>query len=714
MDENQEAINQLSKLQLLLKKEAILEKYHASELKQITAELQAKYNLFEYINKVNLSLQLYSMDENVFSLQNTFFKSLVAPMGNALTSPYLKNDTKINSIYSKQIRFFLSTNDFKQLANACYIYANTFLEADPLQFDKLCFIIIPGFFQYFSTEENYAQFFIFMKNIFQKSQDIGFKFARLLFLLPSFKLFLNEITSQLQPPEKIQDLTKGPYVKNFCALFEENICYCPRYLADFLKICPNKVTFLQQSFIIPGFNEMRAYGLSSFNAVISEEVKNAIISSMNPQAKHLVKIIERNYMHMISPIIVPKPVKEIVEPHFLFSVGDLMIINRLSELCNQTVPKLSTDKNCDYVVYTIPMGIEVNPINEPEQLQLSKECEYNLRALICSIHDIPIGNKADNVRMVIENCCLSIPEEQRLSLQLKVFDTFKSMQRIDGQNDKTILQTLENEYNKRKTKRLNNLARLSQYNNADLKTKKYSQLLYQQVVDPNVVLFEYQIIEKWHNETNPFANINISKVTESVSSFADYYKSIIDNFLAWSSRNGFPQIHKLFYIFDLTMNHIPLRQFISNKPELASEDEAFYSLFSTNKDALDSLTKESKSIAALLQRKKSIQPFINLIRDMEKAPSLMEKFGLFVRCYQEANLFLATEKRMGADDTTPLIMSIIFMAQPRHWVSTIRYIEFFYINLPMEWSDAPIQPMDNYITTFLVGTLTFFNKEIQS
>lgn len=677
----------LRRFQLLLKREDGLNTYYDQQYEKLPSDLEKEYENFLHVNKILLAYHMYSINNAGLSLKPTVFESLRAnPQSPEKRPAHIKYDQQLTDKYQDFFLYFQYNLD-----NLSKICLKVVKEKKEL-IDIFTFSVIPGFFAFFSTKGKVQQFLKFMKSIFKYDESIGCIFSRIVFVLPDFRFFLNKIIEKLKI--QVHTLTNEDipnFVTDFCNCFQKYIDFCPRIVKNLMSLSKDENTFLNESFLIPAFTYLRQFGLIPYDTTIESNVQKQLEHAIITNTSTFVQIIkEASGSTSLACICDIGEESPYVESTFLFTYYDLLCINQMTDVTFsdgvhiEKVSNIGFSEPSDFSVFVLKYFTNDDKKSQSVSVQISSidELESSLRTLLTHVNDIPVGTEGNTIEDVLDKQTLLFSEDKRLRLRLKVEELKKCMQRvIDDGNTYSfdeLIDLMRQRYEERDKERKKEVFRLSSLSTKIKSIKQFKDRLESLQKAPLLNLFQYQLIEKWAIEKKPLTLITDS-IYQSSQQFVECFLNIGANFNRWLSSNGFQEISDYSIIHNFVMSSIPLEKFLEFRPDLRAKDQAFYTRVRDRKDELLENVCEDW-MKPLLNNKKLVEPLLNTINSLYVAKTPIEKLTFINKLRKKADQITSREgiNEIGADQQLPVVLMTMILSQPKHYLSNLEYIDYFY------------------------------------
>lgn len=679
-------IIKLRKFQLLLKREDNLNTYYDNEIERIPITMEKEYENFLHMNKILLAYHMYSINNAGLTLKPSVFESLRAnPQDSERRPSQIKYNKQATERYKDFFLYF--HNEIPNFSTVCIKLAKERKEL----IDILTFSVIPGFFAFLSTKMKIDQFLAFIMNVFKYDETIGCKFCRFIFVLPDFRVFFAKIIEKLKIPlHTLTNADVSNFVTDFCNCFKKYIDLCPNIVKKVMEFSKDQNNFIKESFLIPAFTLLRQFRLIPYDATIAGDLKDQLKNAILNKSNQIVQIInEASSSTSLACVGDISDISPYIDNTFLFTYYDLICINQMTDVTfadGSHIDKISNttfSEPTDYSIFVFKYCFNEKIIpSESVQLSSLDELEYNLRTLLKHVNIIPLGAEGNTIEDVIDKQTLLVSADKRFRLKLKVEILKKSMERVidDGNtyNFEELIDFMKQKFDERDAERKEEVVRISSMSTKIKNVKNMKDRLDVMQKVPLLNAFQYQLVEKWSRENNPTSLIN-ETIYESPDQFARSFGTIADNFNSWLVSNGFQKISDYSIIHNFVMSAIPLDLFLKYRKDLQDADRIFYTKVRDRKDELLENVCENW-MKPLLSNEKLVEPLLNTIGAFYSAKTPIEKVIQINKLRKKADQITTREgiNEIGADQQLPIVLMTMILSQPKHYMSNLEYIDYFY------------------------------------
>ena len=692
-------MDELRHVQLLLKREEIFNEFQANEIKELNLHLRNESSKVHFYQKFLIFLHMCSMGNKAVSLTPVFFDSLFKNINDKVPTFNFPSPNLV-PLFIKVISAF--TDDKKLLAKSTIELVTN----KPDLLDLLTFSTIPGLFGYLWSSEFSDGFLEFMKELIPLSIPISSSFSRVIYSLPSFKVFFESVMAELINKVSFvnDDESASKFAQEFVIKWNENASFCPNIVKKVLSMVENPSSFLFESFFKPSFNSPRVFGIVPNSLRISNEPTNLILKSLENHLMELWKSID----DVQSPATLPSAEKlSKILPDLgksaLFTTEDL---SNLADLVvyaidlkpdfpvkpNQLEPRSTSNEYQPYT-FSLPSVQDSQQTNiNNESTNDDDQIELQLRQMLTGVDVIPLAAQStdspDMVELLKSQVQLARPDH-RLLLEMKIDDFETARKKIStNKTFKDFLDLLKRKFDERQPLRLDKLSKISLYNTEFSQMVQISKGLKKSIETYQNVL-KFHLVESWLKEKNPLQTINDNLCTSSTE-FVKFFIDIINQWKKWcddhkykfngkiDGSNNNDSLHNNDILHNIVMRELPLDRFLDKNKILIESDKKCHSGLINNKDEL--LRQNTFDFTSVFQENpRLLEAAQKQLQQAFDAPLPLLKLHYFSEALNTLVFVLTFEghREVGADQWLPMAILLLVLAAPEKLPSTIRYIEHF-------------------------------------
>lgn len=548
----------LRELQVLLKHESLLEQLAADECSSISEEVSVAQLQLVVVRKLTLLSHLMIINPKAFS-SSTELTTTLCTFSQDETRPDFQQFSTVNTEIFKPILNLITSKPFPE-----YFRDVSFKFPDVVTFS-----LLPSLFGCFWCQERVLEFVSHLTSLSPKDQRLGYQWGRVLFVLPEFLSFLEQITLTLNP--RPENITTQTHIEQFYISFfkgwEMKKHFCPSYIIELLKgMKDHSNLYLSESFFKPLFENPIVYGFTSKSNCWE---RNIVLNLTEYFSNHL-KDFERL---ILDPDLIPislqseidiKLVNPNINSNCILCYDDLQTLCELSSSISRQIPEfveISMPTDCSvFELYQIHYQRQiVEDIKDP--------IEIVLRKLLIEM-SLVSNCVSNNSFEILQQGIFISPIHHRLALSLQLSELMKICppEEVEGLTERMKIAFEKRAPNRDLTHRrfASCGVALSQIFSSSV---RYLSHLRWEAIWP----LQMRLFEKWAESPGVFE----LKVEDSAEVFT---RSVVNAAENW--KNDYLKDPKtipgfdieFFVIFDVAMSKIPIKQFISTYSQYRKAD----------------------------------------------------------------------------------------------------------------------------------------------
>jgi len=719
-------MDELRHVQLLLKREEIFNEFQASEIKELNLSLRCESQKVLYYQKFLIFLHMCAMGDRAVKLTPAFFDSLFKEIPDKLQSqtPSVPN---LVTHFNKVISTF--SEEYELLAKACERLTTT----KPDLVEQLSFSTIPGLFGYLWSSEFAESFNLFMEKVVAISMPTAVLLSRVIYSLPSFRLFFEAVMSELvNRVTFVSDSNSADsFVEEFLFKWKDNASFCPSIVKKIISHSKDPEAFLFESFFKPSFQSPRVFGIVPNSLRIGSQPTDLILASLRQKIPLLWKAIAE----VENPATLPSSEKlskilNDLGKSALFTSDDLSVLAELVGFAIQIKPDFPVKPNQldqraespDYLAYsfTLPSVQDVQPVGHAKEAENDEELiEFQLRTMLTGVDVIPLAAQSsdspDMVELLKSQVQLARPDH-RLLLEMKIDDFETARKKVPQFSTfKSFLDLLRTKFDQRQPQRLDKLSKISLYNTEYSQMVQLSKGLKKSIEFYRDVI-RFHLVEAWLKEKNPLETINDSLCVKC-SDFVTFFTFIVKEWKKWCDERKYKLTPSYEILHNIVMRELPLERFLKMNPDDERKDTVCHQGIINKKEEL--LRQNTFDFTSTFQTNpKLLEAAQRQLQQAFDAPLPLLKLHYFGEALNTLVFVLTFEghREVGADQWLPMAILLLVLAEPKRLPSTIKYIEHFVKSLtddPQSTGELRlINEQTDYIFTMVKSSLMHFQKNI--
>ncbi|KAH0787046.1 hypothetical protein GPJ56_009044 [Histomonas meleagridis] len=597
------------------------------------------------------------------------------------------------SKYTEVISFFIKKND---------ILAESVLQAikaNPQIIDQLAYSTIPGLFGNFLSSESCDKFANFMEEIISKEkiekkseQDLlSYHFASVLFVIPQFRQFLDEINNDLSDfinwESDIDQITADEYAVKFFNSWKDNAEFCPSIICKILSMYQSPVKCLFYSFLLPAFKSPRAFGIVPHLSKPSNKTINSIVGSIYNYSKKLwgaLKSVENP-----AEIFSSKRLDELnpdLSQVVLLTPEDIDMITLLSRYA-EGLEEISFENQFKKSNYFYPYKFilqkkQTKP--QGEGLLLDDHLEKCLRKILINLDILVTSDQPPeempNVIEFLRSQVLFANNSHRLILESNI-NEFEAQfgQRFPNQRFSDCIKLLKSKFEARRSNHISLLSEFSVYDEETQNINHINNILNDKIKDYRNYI-DQLLVEKYLADHSPIAYID--KFYTDRAEFINFYNELSLDFDNWRKSNGYVSSTRIIpdHLHNNIMKNLTYERFLELNPQYKELDERFYNVITNNYNTI--LRNQSYEYTdPFIKNPLLLEPMLKDLRKMldpsTKLP--LQKVYYYKQSFEDG--FAAYEVESpdypGADQMQPLEIILIANLKPINFESNHHYVMHF-------------------------------------
>ena len=597
--------------------------------------------------------------------------------------------------------------------------------------DEITFSTIPGLFGSLNDMSSIKSFTAFVSEVIKIDKndlDLSSKFARPLFIIPSFLKFLtNVINSCNKKIEEVNNIGSArTLTSDFYSCFEETSELCPFFIRDLLELVPDekKGEFLHSSFL----SEMCRHPIN-FNIVKNTNITDDAAELLSKNFHEISNKLADLIMSVEKPHLTPHDARiDIKEDIVALTRNDIKYLREIVDLASKKnyfhIDSASFNTiSCDsfrsigedeYAVFFPQFRDTSLTDEEPKE---GPEGEKSFEAFIVNVlitnEQIPEGipiTESTTISQLLRMLFDRTYKLQRITLEVQITTL------IEKYEDKSLSETvtlLEAYYKtkkkliKRYLKGMSLFAYISnETNNEKARLEKYLKK------KADVLIF--RIVENWAGSINLFRIVDDKK--------AEYCLDSVKFFVEFTSLfaicNKYCEDYHIktkdieLILFDVIMSRITLQDFITHNTEYAEEDSKINGvvrvdkfkegLFGTGKNEI---AKNKKKWGIFVTNKKLLEQPRKAMELIQMCSTPLQKFNQFIKTIKKLEYVCTCEiNECGEDEKLPIRLLLVSLAKKFTTLSsTCHYLNHFMRSTGPEDANIKLEQLNDICNSQLMA-----------
>ena len=622
-----------------------------------------------------------------------------------------KYDLPLTQHQSKSFRELFQTlyHNVDDFAKVVYEYVQK--EESSEVVDEITFSTIPGLFGSLNNRSSIKSFLTFISEMIKidnkhgnSNYELSSKFARPLFIIPSFLKFLTNIINSCSTQiDKVKTLDDAQNLtSSFFSSISETRAFCPFFVKELLTFVPDskKGEFLFSSFLSEMCSHPMNFNLAN-NLSITEDAVSKLSSNFLSISDKLVEVI----MSVDKPLQSPHDSKiEIKEEVVALTRNDLQYLKGIVKLAS-TKKYFSIDSDSfnsisydegnfndnKYVVF-FPQFRDTSLLSEKfKSTRGRKSCsgsgndnddgkrdyeeeeeetfESTVANILISIDQIPEGMPIIPASTTITQFLRMLLDRtfklQRITLEVQITNL------MDKYEDKLLSETatlLEEYFKTKKDIIVQYLQDMSLFSHVHNETANEKARLTKYLNKKKDVLI-FEIIEKWANDNHLFEIIdeNKSEYCQDSDKFFGDFQNFFTDCKKYCKEYCIKGEDIELILFDIIMSRISITEFIIYHEDYLEIDKRINTLlnvpkfyekfFGIEKSAID---KYKKKYATLIKYEKLLDQPKKMMDLIPQFSTPLEKFDCFCKAIKQLYIIGACEVKDFDGDDKPNARYILF------------------------------------------------------